>query len=79
MPEIDFILITHDHWDHLDYPTVLKMMKKTKRFITGLGIGSHLRHWGVENNKISELDWNESYYFNLHDQKEGVTVFVVKS
>lgn len=64
MPEIDFILITHDHWDHLDYPTVLKMMKKTKRFITGLGIGSHLRHWGVENNKISELDWNESVSFD---------------
>ena len=64
MPDVDFVIITHDHWDHLDYPTILKIKDKTKRFITGLGVASHLRRWGVDKDKISELDWDESVSFN---------------
>src|SRR6202012_6053584 len=60
MPEIDILLITHDHYDHLDYTTVMKLDKKTKQIITSLGVGSHLEYWGFDNNKVTELNWHES-------------------
>ena len=60
MPEVDYMVITHDHYDHLDYETIKKIAPKIGHFITGLGVGSHLRYWGVENEKISELDWGEN-------------------
>lgn len=59
-PEIDYLFITHDHWDHLDYQTVLKLMPKVGKIITGLGTGAHLEYWGFDHAKIIELDWNES-------------------
>jgi L-ascorbate metabolism protein UlaG (beta-lactamase superfamily) len=57
-PSIDFLFITHDHWDHLDYPTVIKLKSKVKRVITSLGVVSHLKHWGFSPEIISETDWN---------------------
>ncbi|MDP2338456.1 MAG: MBL fold metallo-hydrolase [Bacteroidota bacterium] len=60
MPEIDYLFITHDHWDHLDYKTVLKLKLKVGKIVTGLGTGSHLEHWGLDLQKIIELDWTES-------------------
>jgi L-ascorbate metabolism protein UlaG (beta-lactamase superfamily) len=57
-PTIDFLFITHDHWDHLDYPTVIKLKSKVKQIITSLGVGSHLRHWGFAPDIITETDWN---------------------
>ena len=59
-PEIDYLFITHDHWDHLDYKTVLKLKLKVGKIITGLGTGAHLEHWGFSPDKIIEKDWNES-------------------
>jgi L-ascorbate metabolism protein UlaG (beta-lactamase superfamily) len=58
-PSIDLVLISHDHYDHLDYNTILKLKSKTKFFVTPLGIGSHLAYWGVEESKIKEFDWWE--------------------
>lgn len=58
-PELDAVLITHDHYDHLDYKTILKLIPKTKHFYTSLGVGAHLEYWGVPANKITELDWWE--------------------
>ena len=60
MPPIDILLITHDHYDHLDYKTVLKLNGKTKYIITSLGVGSHLEYWGFDMKKVTELDWHES-------------------
>jgi L-ascorbate metabolism protein UlaG (beta-lactamase superfamily) len=60
MPEIDYLFITHDHWDHLDYKTVLKLKSKVGKIITGLGIGAHLEKWGFDPEKIIEKNWNES-------------------
>lgn len=57
LPEIDLIIFSHDHYDHLDYESVLKLMEKTKSFYVPLGVGSHLDYWGVEPEKIHELDW----------------------
>ena len=47
MPEIDLI-ISHDHYDHLDYATIKALMPKVKRVVTPLGVGSHLRYWGMD-------------------------------
>ena len=60
MPPIDVLLITHDHYDHCDYKTILKLHSKSKKIITSLGVGSHLEYWGVDMSKVTELDWNES-------------------
>ncbi len=59
IPEIDYLIITHDHWDHLDYHTITKLRAKIKRVICGLGIGEHFEYWGYDKKKIYELDWNE--------------------
>ena len=60
IPEIDYLFITHDHWDHLDYQTVLALKPKIKTIITGLGVGQHFERWGFDTNKIIEKDWNET-------------------
>ena len=57
MPMIDFLLISHDHYDHLDHKTILALKKKVKRVICGLGVGAHLEHWGYDPSIITELDW----------------------
>lgn len=58
-PELDMVLITHDHYDHLDYKTILQLKSKTKLFCTSLGVGAHLERWGVPAEKIVEFDWWE--------------------
>lgn len=60
IPAIDYLFITHDHWDHLDHSTILKLKPKIKKIITGLGTGAHLEHWGFDTNDIIEKDWNET-------------------
>ena len=60
MPVIDILLITHDHYDHCDYETILKLNNKTRNIVTSLGVGSHLEYWGIDMSKVTELDWQES-------------------
>lgn len=57
MPYIDFILISHDHWDHLDYPTIMKLRHKVGHIICPLGVGAHFRRWGFAGDAIHEADW----------------------
>lgn len=59
MPSIDYLVVTHDHWDHLDYQTIVKLRPKVGKVITGLGTGAHLESWGFEPDRIIEMDWNE--------------------
>lgn len=61
IPELDYLIITHDHWDHLDFETVKKLDYKVKTVITGLGTGEHLESWNYDPKKIIELDWGENY------------------
>jgi L-ascorbate metabolism protein UlaG (beta-lactamase superfamily) len=68
-PVIDYLFISHDHWDHLDYETVLKLKPKVKKIITGLGTGEHLEYWGFDTAIIEEKDWNEEV-----DLGDGFTV-----
>lgn len=58
-PDIDFLFLSHDHWDHLDYETVVKLRSKVKTVITGLGTAEHLEHWGFNPQLIIEKDWNQ--------------------
>jgi L-ascorbate metabolism protein UlaG (beta-lactamase superfamily) len=57
---IDILLITHDHYDHLDYNSILKIAPQVKTIVTSLGVGEHLEKWGIKADKINELCWNES-------------------
>lgn len=59
-PEIDLLIITHDHYDHLDYRTITRLAGKIKQVVTPLGVGEHLEYWGIEAAKITELDWWEN-------------------
>lgn len=56
-PPIDYLFISHDHWDHLDYTTVTKL--KIKKIVTGLGTGAHFERWGFDTEMVIEKDWNE--------------------
>ena len=59
LPSIDVVVISHDHYDHLDYPTMVAMKDWNTTFVVPLGIGSHLEYWGVPSSRIVELDWWE--------------------
>ncbi|HNF44747.1 MAG TPA: MBL fold metallo-hydrolase, partial [Ferruginibacter sp.] len=54
IPAIDYLFLTHDHWDHLDHETILKLKPKTGTVITGLGTGAHLVRWGFDESSIIE-------------------------
>lgn len=60
IPEIDFLFISHDHWDHLDYSTVLQLQPKVTQVFCGLGVGTHLEKWGYTSTQIIERDWNQT-------------------
>lgn len=64
IPEIDYLIITHDHWDHLDMHTIRDIHTRVKQIYTGLGVGAHLEHWGVDAAKINEFAWNDSLFLN---------------
>ena len=61
MPPVDVVIISHDHYDHLDYPTIRALAKSDVPFVTSLGVGAHLEAWGIAPARITELDWWESY------------------
>ena len=72
IPEIDYLILTHDHWDHLDYETVTKIKPKVRKVITGLGLGAHLEHWGYPEEIITECDWKEELVLD-----GGFTIYTV--
>lgn len=60
MPPIDLLLISHDHYDHLDHSTILALRPLVKEVAAGLGIGAHLELWGYDPASVHELDWYDS-------------------
>jgi L-ascorbate metabolism protein UlaG (beta-lactamase superfamily) len=68
LPEIDVVVISHDHYDHLDMATIQALSRRGARFVVPLGIGAHLQRWGVPGDRISELDWYE------HVSRDGVRI-----
>ena len=66
LPQIDLVLISHDHYDHLDYGSIQKLKDKVKQFYVPLGVGVHLKSWGITESKIAEYNWwDETSYKNL--------------
>lgn len=66
LPNIDAVLISHDHYDHLDYESITKLKDKVDMFYTPLGVGVHLEEWGIEKERVIELDWwQEVHYKDL--------------
>ena len=59
LPEIDILLITHDHYDHLDYPTVKKLKEKVAKVIVPLGVDAHFLRWDFDEEKIVTVDWDD--------------------
>jgi L-ascorbate metabolism protein UlaG (beta-lactamase superfamily) len=57
---LDAVVISHDHYDHLDLPTIRRLVRTGTVFAVPLGVGAHLERWGVPARRMAELDWNES-------------------
>lgn len=68
LPTIDAILLSHDHYDHLDYSSIMKLKEKVKHFFVPLGLGAHLEKWGISEKRITEMDWWEEVSY------EGITL-----
>ena len=68
-PDIDYLIISHDHWDHLDHQTLLALKPRIGRIITGLGVGEHLEAWGFNPGQIIEGDW-----YDQVEPEPGLTV-----
>jgi L-ascorbate metabolism protein UlaG (beta-lactamase superfamily) len=60
MPPIDYLILTHDHYDHLDYKTIIRLKNKVTSVYCSLGVSAHLKYWGYDGNRITELDWWQS-------------------
>jgi len=63
LPKIDAVLLTHDHYDHLDLKSIEKLKPKVDTWLVGLGIGRHLIKWGIPKEQITEFDWWEEKSF----------------
>ncbi len=68
LPEVHAVLISHDHYDHLDYETMTQLSARVRHFFVPLGVGAHLEAWGIEAARITELNWWEESKF------EGTTL-----
>ncbi|MBQ7421386.1 MAG: MBL fold metallo-hydrolase [Prevotella sp.] len=64
LPAIDYLIITHDHWDHLDYETVKALKDRVGSVVCGLGIGAHFEYWGYDRRRIHDVDWGDSIAIN---------------
>ncbi len=64
LPAIDVVILSHDHYDHLDYPTIKALKEKVNRFYLPLGVGAHFEAWGVPAEHITELNWWDEIELN---------------
>jgi L-ascorbate metabolism protein UlaG (beta-lactamase superfamily) len=78
IPSIDYLVITHDHWDHLDYETITKLKSKVSKVICGLGVGIHFECWGYESSRISERGFsrNKSLWMSYVLQTPTMKIFI---
>lgn len=68
LPPLDVVLVSHDHYDHFDRPTIRALARNGASFVTSLGVGTAMESWGVPPERITELDWWE------HTEVNGVTI-----
>jgi L-ascorbate metabolism protein UlaG (beta-lactamase superfamily) len=79
LPPIDGVLVSHDHYDHLDYPTIRELARREVPFVTSLGVGAHLEAWGVPARRITELDWWESHTLHNTARSAELTITAAPS
>ena len=60
IPAVDYLVITHDHWDHLDCATVKALRERVGKVVCPLGVGAHFEYWGYDSTRIVDMDWNDS-------------------
>ena len=73
-PALDVLAITHDHWDHLDYPSIMALKPKIKTVLCPLGVGEYFEQWGFDVDKIIEEDWD-----SMIDFGRGLTAHILPS
>ena len=71
LQDIDVLIITHEHWDHMDYATLRDIRDRVKHIVCPLGIADYLRYWGYADEQIVELDWYDSFDF----ERSGLSTF----
>ena len=73
MPEIDYLIITHEHWDHLDYATLRDLRGKVRHVVCPLGVAEYLEYWKYDKNIITEMDWYETFNSQLSTFNLAIT------
>ena len=73
LPEIDVLIVTHEHWDHMDYATLRDIRTKVKKVVCPLGIADYLRYWHYSDEHIVEMDWYDSFDFRLSSFDFSIT------
>ena len=73
LPEIDVLIVTHEHWDHMDYATLRDIRHKVKTVICPLGIADYLRYWKYCDEQIIEMDWKESEALKIKNEELKIT------
>ena len=64
LPHIDLLIMSHDHYDHLDLKSMQQLTPKVDKYFTALGVARHLKSWGIDEGKITEFVWWEAHEFN---------------
>lgn len=71
IPKLDYLLISHDHWDHLDYPTIMRLQSKVTKVIAPLGVGSYFTQWGFNPEQVLEGDWDTQF------SDSGIDIYIL--
>jgi len=79
MPEIDVLIITHEHWDHLDYATLRDLRPKVKHAVCPLGVAEYLEYWKYDPSIISEMDWGDIRVFESNNAEEAYCIHCLPS
>lgn len=73
LPSIDVLIVTHEHWDHMDYATLRDLRKKVKKVICPLGIADYLRYWHYSDHQIVETEWGEREELKIKNEELKIT------
>jgi len=73
LPTIDVLIVTHEHWDHMDYATLRDIRTKVQTVVCPLGIADYLRYWGYSDEQIIEMDWYDNSQLSIINSQLSIT------
>ena len=79
MPDIDCLIITHEHWDHLDYATLRDLRPKVRHAVCPLGVAEYLEYWKYDPSIISEMDWGDIQVIDPNNAEEAYSIYCLPS